>query len=393
MNLTYSLKSRLRADKKKADGTCPIYLFLRVGKVVSKIPSGKSISPEQWDNKNQCPKTGTKHGRLLDHYLRNEIIEFENYMLEQTLNGTPITLMTATSFFDENNEVTFYGFWEEQVGLWEHKYSHNTIKSYKSVLRLLKEFSPKANFGDINVTFIERFDKYLSDKRHNTLNGRFVKHRCCRAILYMAIRKGFIKENPYKYFPIKTSEVHRKFLSIDEVTHVINMDLSGYPPILSIVRDMFLFGCFTALRISDVMSLRVENIKLGDGVATLELKIIKTERLLRIPLLDMALDIVKKYALTLGKDKNQLIFPRIANQTVNRMLKDLMGVAKIDKHISFHCARHTCASNLLEAGVPIEQVKEILGHRRLAETEIYAKVMFNDLRKSTSALNESYKQK
>ena len=79
-----------------------------------------------------------------------------------------------------------------QLTLWEHTYSINTLKSYRTALKILKEFNPKLNFGDISPAMIDQFDKYLSDVRNNCLNGRFAKHKNLKAIITQAIRKGYL---------------------------------------------------------------------------------------------------------------------------------------------------------------------------------------------------------
>ena len=99
MRLTYSIKAHIRTDKKKADGTCPIYFFLRVGPHVTKIPSGKNIHPNDWDNKNKCPKKTTKHGQLLATYLNQKISGFDTFMLTQQTLNRPITSINAASYF------------------------------------------------------------------------------------------------------------------------------------------------------------------------------------------------------------------------------------------------------------------------------------------------------
>ena len=390
MKLTYSAKALMRVDKRKIDGTCPIYYFIRIGSHMAKIPSGKSIDPKDWDKKNNCPKKTNKQGQLLSNYLNKKVSDFYTFILEQQTSGKPVTVTIALSYFKENCEMTLFKFWEIQMAEWEYKYAPATLKSYASVLRILKEFNPRLNFGDVTPTMIDRFDRYLSEVRHNALNGRFVKHKCTKAILNEAIRKGYVKDNPYKSFKIKSSEVNRMYLTIDEVRGLMTLEIPTDIAILNRVRNIFLFSCLTGLRYSDVMSVKVENIKLDKGQPRLEFKVTKTKRELMIPLSEEALKLIEIYTPITSKNQNQLVFPKIDNPTINRRLKDLMVLAGVDKLISFHSARHSFASNLVEIGTSIVHIKDLLGHKKLDQTMVYAKANKNDLFGPMSKLNGMY---
>jgi integrase/recombinase XerD len=390
MNLTYSAKALMRADKKTAAGICPIYYFIRVGPYMAKIPSGKSIDPKEWDKKNSCPKKTTKQGQLLSVYLNQKVCGFDTFMLTQQTLGKPVTITIAISYFKENSEITLFKFWEDQMAQWEYKYAPATLKSYASVLRILKEFNPKLNFGDVTPAMIDQFDRYLSEVRHNALNGRFVKHKCTKSILNEAIRKGYIKDNPYKSFKIRSSVVNRKYLTIDEVRGLMTLEIPADVPILYRVKDIFLFSCLTGLRYSDVMSVKVENIRLDKGQPRLEFKVTKTKRELMIPLSIDALRLIQIYTPITSKNQDQLVFPKIDNPTINRRLKDLMALAGIDRSISFHCARHTFASNLVQIGTSIVYIKDLLGHKKLDQTMVYAKANKSDLFAPMAKLNSMY---
>ena len=198
MKLTYTVRAVPRSDKKKADGSLPIYFFVRVGQHVTKIPSGKSVQIKDWDELKQCPKINSKAGSLLNMFLISKINGFNEFALKQETMGRIITSTIAVSYFKETHEITFFDFWEEQVGLWSHIKEPNTLKSYRSALNIVKEFNPKLNFGDLTPKLIEQFDQYLTLKRGNSVGGRFTKHKCFKAIMNQAIMKGCMQENAYR---------------------------------------------------------------------------------------------------------------------------------------------------------------------------------------------------
>ena len=388
--MSYSVKALMRADKKRADGTCPIAYFTRVGPYTAKIPSGKYIHPDDWDKKNGCPKKNTKHGQLLATYLNQVISGFETFILQQQTLGRQVTATVAMSYFKENTTVTLFSFWDTQLALWEHVYAENTMKSYRTTLRLLKLFNPRLNFGDLNPSMIDRFDKFMSDKRGNSINGRFAKHKNLKSIINQAIRKGLMTKNPYDSFKIRSINVRREYLTIEEVRHLKMLEIPEDKPMLHKVRAIYLFTCFTGLRYSDVMSLRVKNVKLDCGNPRIEFMVNKTNRAQMVPISTDALKLIQGYMPITSKNQDQLVFPRVANQVINRNLKDLMVIAGINKLITHHTARHSFASNLVASGASIIHIKQLLGHQKLEQTQIYAKANQSDLFGPMSKLNDMY---
>lgn len=146
---------------------------------------------------------------------------------------------------------------------------------------------------------------------------------------------------------------------------------------LALVRDIFLFSCYTGLAYIDVKQLTSLNIKIGiDGFKWIFTNRQKTETKSNIPLLPMAEEIIAKY-----KDQPQCInqgklLPILSNQKMNAYLKELADMCNINKELTFHIARHTFATTVtLTNGVPIESVSKMLGHRNLKTTQHYAKIL------------------
>ncbi len=390
--MTYSVRAWMRTDKLKLDGTCPIYYVLRVGPATTKIPSGKSINPKEWDEKANMPKTSVKSAQMLAAHLKQKMSGLDKFILTKESLGKPVTLLVAKAYFKGGCEVSFYQFWETQVDQWRIDYAPATIKSYDSVLRILKEYNKRLDFGDITSLMIRQFDQFLSIKRGNAVNGRSVKHKCLKSILSQAVIVGYIEKNPYSNggFKVRSTPGQRKFLSIDEVNQLRNIEIPAGRQLLWLTRNLFLFSCFTGLRFSDVMRLKVEHVKLDKDQPRLEFVVKKTDRPLIIPLSKEALLLIEHYTKITSKNLTKLVFPAIANPTINRELKDLMEEAGIHKSISFHCARHTFASNHIEVGTSITHVKDLLGHTNLAQTQLYAKSIESDLFTSMVKLTSMY---
>jgi len=142
------------------------------------------------------------------------------------------------------------------------------------------------------------------------------------------------------------------------------------------VRDVFLFSCFTGIAYQDVANLTAENVVVGiDGDKWIVHDRTKTNRPSRIPLLPIALEIIDRY-----KDHPYCVhadrlLPVNSNQRYNGYLKEIADLCGINKHLTTHTARHTFATTItLENDVPIETVSQMLGHKSIKTTQVYAKV-------------------
>lgn len=158
---------------------------------------------------------------------------------------------------------------------------------------------------------------------------------------------------------------------MEEITTIYNKKFASKR--LEQVRDLFVFSCYTALSYIDVCELTQENIRTAfNGNLWIMTKRHKTNVASNIRLLDVPKAILEKY-----KDQlpNGMILPIISNQKVNEYLKEIASICSINKSLTFHVARHSCATSVLIAnGVPIETVSKILGHTNIRTTQIYARI-------------------
>jgi len=161
---------------------------------------------------------------------------------------------------------------------------------------------------------------------------------------------------------------------------------------LAIVRDVFIFACYTGLSYSDIAKLSFQHIHKGDdGEDWIIIDRNKTNNRCRIPILPGALKILRKYKNYAWNESEGLLLPVRSNQKMNAYLKELATVCKIKKTLSMHVARHSFATSVtLANGVPIETVSKMLGHNSLKTTQVYARIVdkkiSDDMRKLKSLL-------
>jgi len=131
---------------------------------------------------------------------------------------------------------------------------------------------------------------------------------------------------------------------------------------LDLVKDIFIFSCFTGLSYSDVAKLTSEDIGKGvDGDLWIFISRTKTGTASRIPLLPDAISIIDKYKSHPKAVADRTLLPVFSNQKMNSYLKEIADCTGLNKELTFHCARHTFATTVtLTNGVPIETVSKIL---------------------------------
>ena len=164
---------------------------------------------------------------------------------------------------------------------------------------------------------------------------------------------------------------------------------------ISIVRDIFIFSCFTGLSYVDIANLTQNNIVTGiDKEKWIHTSRQKTGTASHVPLLPQPIEIIQKY-----KDHPKVInsgklLPILTNQRMNSYLKEIADLCKIKKVLTFHIARHTFATTItLNNDVPIESVSKMLGHKKLQTTQHYAKILDKKVSNDMQILRSKFDKK
>ena len=195
-----------------------------------------------------------------------------------------------------------------------------------------------------------------------------------KQVIKMSVENGWLASNPLSGFKCTYEEPERDRLTMEELMIIYNKDLDLER--LIEVRDIYLFCCFTGFAYLDVHDLTAENIIIGiDGEKWISKNRTKTKSPERVPLLPIALDIIEKYKNNRYCVLHNKLLPVNSNQRFNSYLKELACICGINKHLTTHTARHTFATTVtLENDVPLETVSQMLGHRSIRTTQIYAKI-------------------
>jgi len=275
----------------------------------------------------------------------------------------------------------------EQVKIYRSKSGRNickaTIDIYKLTWIRLVEFMEKRykvsdiNMNRIDLWFLERFFQYLR-KEYKCSNNTTIKYmKRFASIMNFAERTGLLRSNPFKEFRFHLEEKQPVYLTQEEIIRIYKKEFMTER--LSLVRDAFVFSCYTGLSYGDIQRLKLSDIVYSQGQYWVCIQRKKTGHFSNIPLLETPLNIIEKYKQKIQNtdkkvNQNPLLFPLKSNQKTNEYLKEIGEICQIGKSISYRVSRHSFAVMVLENGVSIESLSKMLGHRSIRTTQIYATI-------------------
>ena len=339
------------------------------------------LKPEHWNSRNaqvdNHPQAHDLNSMLFEFVLHLQAIELSLWK-----RGIPVTLSLLKDAIkkDKPVNVTFPVF--AKIYVQESDRKRSTKENLMTTITVLQEFRPGLDFKDITYTFLKEFEVHLKEKG-NSVNT-IAKHlRQLRTLVNEAINQGYIPSDayPFRKYKIKQEKGRKEFLTPDELKRLENLDVDKK---LRHVLDAFLFCCYTGLRYSDFCQLTPENIIRVNGKRWLYFKSVKTDVEIRLPLHLLfegkALAVLERYDIVTD-------FAKIGpNSEANKYLAQLSALARIRKHITYHTARHTCATLLVHQGVPITTVQKLLGHTSVRTTEVYSEVLSNTIIRDLKAV-------
>ena len=352
------------------------------------------LKPEQWDAKRKMVKNHP-NANVLNRMLYENIAAIEQTELGLWQQGKSISLDLLKNSIDKplSNGRSFLTFFKEEIA--NSSLKESTRQNHLSTLELLQEFKKEVLFTDLTFEFVSSFDNYLQSKGYhlNTI-AKHMKH--LKRYINVAINKEYmdIQKYAFRKYKIKSIEGSHTHLAPEELHKFENLQLIGRYTRLQKTKDAFLFCCYAGLRYSDFTNLTSANIVEFHQETWIIYKSVKTGMEVRLPLYLLfegkGIQILQRY-----KDDLNSFFKLKDNSNINKELNILAGLAKIDKRVSFHTARHTNATLLLYNGANITTVQKLLGHKSVKTSQVYANIMditvVRDLEKTASSNNNKHK--
>lgn len=365
---------RLRKETVLKDGSHPVELLVTLpGRERVRLGAGMSVHPDHWTVKGLI-RRGAPDYENRNLRLQQLVSKANDILVKAKLAGRALGADDFRAEWSQPGGADcFLAFCHVELKRQARVdlLSYQTANLYKSVLNKLKKYtSGTVKFSAITRDWLEEFDawhtKYLTKKPRSRKNGRSARTKALKTIrkfLIAARRRGVYKgASPFDGFKIPATPRSLVWLTREELERLIGIYKRGdYQEELR----PFLFSCFTGLRMSDVLALRMEDCK--GGVIRIQMRKMAERHPHDI---EVPLSVPARFFLDAGG--TPLI--KATSQHLNRTLKEAIKAALIHKVVSFHTARHTFAVMFLESGGSVEVLKELLGHSTLATTMIYVHV-------------------
>ena len=367
---------RNTASKKVA---APVYIEVTFDKVRNFYNTGVKVRKDQFRNDRVCNcGQQIEYNNRID-IVRSTIVDYINTKLE---NGEVFTLEGLKEYMNNNsvisNKDSFLAFMYKRI--YERKISDGTKKGHLSIYNVLKRWGRIRDFSDITQGNVLLWNE-LSIQNAVKTKAIYNYHKVLKLYIREAKLFGYIKENPYDTLHFKRYESsERRFLSEEDLDKFKKVRLIEPPLIKS--RDCFLFQCYTGLAYVDMCNFDFENMaRIVDGAYRVKNERVKTGNKYNITLLPQAIGILKKYDYHL---------PIQEMHVYNRNLQAIQYRAGIEQRITSHVGRHSFATVCLNNNIPIEVVKEFLGHKDIKTTAIYAKILDKTVNKEFDKLKNVF---
>ncbi|SFW61869.1 Site-specific recombinase XerD [Sinomicrobium oceani] len=374
-----------RAKENKAT----IYVRITVNGKRASISLNRKIDLAIWDPHKNRALGNSQKARMLNSYLDETYNHIFQCYRDLKMDGKLITAKSVKArYLGEDDKsrtlsdiVAYHG--EDMVDQlkWGTQKNYFTTQKYLTKFLKARYKTTDMYLKELDYDFIIKFERFLrnhkpTDHQKPMGNNTVMKHiERFRKLIGLAIKLGWLDRDPFAYFKPKFIKKERDFLNREELAEIEKREFDM--PRLQQVKDLFVFSCYTSLSYIDVINLSKGNIHLGiDGEQWIVYQREKTAKPIRIPILPVALEIIENYKDHPKSRANGTLFPKISNQKLNSYLKEIADLCGITKKLTFHVARHTFATTVtLSNGVPIETVSKLLGHSKIATTQIYARVI------------------
>jgi site-specific recombinase XerD len=385
---TFSILIWINSSRAK-NNSAELYARITVNSKRANISLKKKIDINTWDKAKSRVKGNSQEARIINQYIeQTKSSIFQTYQeLKSERKLITAQLIKARFLGTDNEKQTIQGVIKYHNEYLAHKLHKDTLRSYKTSQRYILEFikgkykTSDVYLENLNYQFIIGFENFLRNyvckkSLRKIGNNTTIKHiKRLRKMINMAIALEWLNKDPFIKFKAKLEKREREFLTQIELEFI--EDYESKISRLDLVKDLFLFSCYTGIAYVDIMELTNKNILKGiDGNLWIETTRVKTKTTVRLPLLEVPETILSKYKTDIRAIAIDKLFPKISNQKLNSYLKEIADLCGIKKNLTFHMARHTFATTVtLTNGVPIESVSKMLGHTKLTTTQIYAKVV------------------
>lgn len=401
MRQTFNVLFFIRKTRTVKSGETPIMLRISIQGQLAEIQLKRTVKPTQWNQKKErC--TGKDAASLeINRYLESvklRLFDIHRTMEQEDKLINPYEIKRKFLGLDNEHKLFFEVFQEhndkcrELIG---KDYAKVTVSRFDTCLKYFREMAlKKYHMKDIPLkelthAIIQDYIHFLKtekDLQENTLI-RYMK--AVKKITNLAIANDWMSKNPFSNIRFHEPEVHKDFLTKKELNVLWKKTFEI--PRMELVRDAFLFQCYSGLAFIDLSELKAEHI-VEDNQGNLWIRKArqKTNVMCNVPLLDIPIQILEKYKEHPLCNKSGKLLPVLSNQKMNSYLKELADVCGIKKKLTTHTGRYTFSTVVtLANNVSLENVAKMLGHTSTRMTQRYAKVLDQSILRDMQNVRES----
>lgn len=389
------------------NGKCPLLVRITVNGKKASISLKLPVNLKYWDSKKQRASGTNQESKQVNAYLDQVYSKiFQIYQdltyREELISATLIKSHFTGEFQNTRSLQNLLNYHENKI---KSSLTAGTVRNFGVTQKYIKEFLKKKYkttdiyLNQLDYKFLCDFQTYLENywpKKHPKAMGQntVMKHiQRLRKIVTLGFHMEWIDKDPFVRWKPVYERNEREFLSEDELKKLENYSF----PIerLDRVRDLFVFSCYTGISYADLIRLTKLNLDFRvDGKKWIITKRQKTKTPIKIPLLEKAHELLIKYDGHPMTEVSNTLLPVITNEKLNLYLKEVASACGIKKNLTFHMSRHTFATTVtLSNGVPIETVSRLLGHTKIATTQIYARVLDQKISEDINILQQKLHSK
>ena len=402
MNAKLSILFYAKRAKTTTDGLVPIYIRVTVDGERIELSTKRYAHPDKWSVEGSCMKGYSGEAKSINSFLyslKAKVYDYQQQLIREDEPVNAENMRNKILGIDKRSHMLigiFQQHNDEIKALIGKDYAAATHVRYETSLKHTADFLKwKYKVSDLDIRkidheFITSYEFYLKSVCNCCQNttSKYIKN--FGKIIRICLANGWLQKNPFINYKSKMVEVERAFLSMEEIETMFNKEFATDR--LNLVKDIFLFSCFTGLAYADVKKLSRQNIAIGvDGDRWIYINRTKTDTRSNIPILPIASFLLEKYEDHPQVVNQEKLLPILSNQKMNCYLKEIADACGINKELTFHIARHTFATTVtLSNGVPIESVSKMLGHKNLKTTQHYAKILDLKVSNDMQILKEKF---
>lgn len=404
---TFSVNFTVRKTKNDPTTANVYAVITKDGEQPAEMCLPGKIQHAKWDGKKEQVGGNSVDAKSLNVHINNIRVNLTIAYRDLVDAQEPFTAQDVKNHYlgeraPANRDYTLLKLLDKHGTEWKGKLAPGSMKNYDTTETYIKNFikyklAQSKKSGDdlpvacVNYGFLSEFEYYIPNhpiQSHKpcTANGTAKHIERFKKLVKWAYKLDWIKKNTVEKYTPHTTKKHRNKLKFHHIK--LLADAKFGDPNLRFVRDLFLFSVYTGMSYAEVSTLSVNDFEISPSGKFFCTKYrTKSGEPFAVSILPDAIQIIKRYMQSEKSIARGTIFPKITNQQVNRALKVIQEILSIPIVLTFHVARHTFATTIaLKNGVPITTVQIILGHKKLATTQIYTEVDENKVEEDMDKL-------